>query len=349
MKKLLGFTLAEVLMALAIIGIITALAVTTMKPAEKSALKYQYMNAYMALSRAFYNGLLQGYDPFTEEDSPVHSEAEDTGAEILCQGLTTFINTRDNERTADHDYASTCSSTKITPQVAKPEDFMEEVDDELVHREDRVQFTASNGMIFYISNMLEGTVGTGTEAEDIKFYLVFVDVNGLNKPNSLVYTYKGGKTIEDYDMTNPDDIKQEAKDRIEPDIFAFAMLDNSRVMPLGIAEYDTNVLTARFIYYSEDGDPLYTKRSLPYYQAKGAAWGYYNTTGTDPNPLDFNPDEPFSMNDAVRSLIDPTSDILKDFPDFTTDLEPLAIESSAPFNCSNEDLESCYVFLDEYR
>lgn len=46
-----GFTLGEVLCALGIIGICTALALTTMKPAEKKATKYLYMNAYNSLEK----------------------------------------------------------------------------------------------------------------------------------------------------------------------------------------------------------------------------------------------------------------------------------------------------------
>lgn len=47
-----GFTLGEVLCALGIIGICTALALTTMKPAEKKATKYLYMNAYNSLEKS---------------------------------------------------------------------------------------------------------------------------------------------------------------------------------------------------------------------------------------------------------------------------------------------------------
>lgn len=324
MKKI-GFTLGELLVVLGIIGILTAVAVTTIKPAEKKAVKYLYMNAYNSLSKAYYNAVLKGYNPFTEEEfqglTPEHSETVDTGTEILCRGLTYWINTGTNEKNDDHDYSTTCSSTKLTSELA--DDFSDE----------NIQFVATNGMKFYISKMLGD--------EDFKFYLVFVDVNGTRPPDSIEYTFKGGKSADDYD-----DDEKKAKDLIEPDIYAFAILDTGRVCPIGIPEYDSNIMTARFGYFDDEGEPLYTRQSLAYYQAKGAAWGYYSNE--EMSPLDYNEDEVFSMNDFVRSKINPESKIVKDFPDLST-LTPTTVSSSAPHNCSADDLESCFVFLDEYR
>lgn len=329
-NKKFGFTLGELLVVLGIIGILTALAVTTVKPAEKKAVKYLYMNAYNSLSKAYYNAVLKGYNPFTEEEfdgiTPDHSDASDSGAEILCRGLTFWINTDTNKKTSDRDYSESCSSTKLTSELA--DEFLDE----------NVQFTATNGMKFYISKMLGD--------DSYKFYLVFVDTNGTRKPNSAEYTFKHGKTAEDYDESKEEEKEKKARDLIEPDIFAFAILDTGRVCPIGIPEYDTNILTARFGYFDDEGEPLYTKKSLAYYQAKGAAWGYYSSPGM--SPLAYNSDEVFSMNDFIRSKIDPESKIVKDFPNLSA-LTPMLVSSDPPHNCSSEDLESCFVFLDEYR
>lgn len=319
-----GFTLGEVLCALGIIGICTALALTTMKPAEKKATKYLYMNAYNSLEKAYYNYVLIGKNPFREEPDEtgnvlIHSDTEDTGTQLLCEGLTTYINTATNKKDADDDFSTTCSSTKLTSEMAEPEDFTD----------DNVQFIASNGMKFYISKLIT--------KDDLKFYLVFVDINGSKKPNSIEYTYK---------FTHIESEKKAEKNRIEPDIYAFAILDTGRICPIGIPEYDSNVLTARFAYFTDSGDPLYTHKSMAYYQAKGAAWGYYS--GTKPDPMEYNPDEPFTMNDAIRAAINSGSKIVSDFPDLKS-LEPSSLSGSAPYHCSNEDLESCYIFLDEYR
>lgn len=327
-----GFTLAEILCALAIVGICTALALTLMKPAEKSAMKYLYMNAYQALEKAYYNASIKGIDPFSalpDEDGefPVFTDTNDTGARKLCEGLTFYINTLTNKKDGEDDFSTTCSDSKLTSELADSFD------------RNNIQFTANNGMDFYISKML-----TNTE-KNLSFYLVFVDVNGEDKPNSIVYTYKGGKSADDYNMSDPKDVKQKAKDEIEPDIFAFAILSTGRICPLGIPEYDTNILTARFAYFTSSGDVKYTKESMAYYQAKGAAWGYYNS-GVD--NLEYSEDEAYTYNDIIRATINPDSKIVKDFPNLV-EMAPVSLASEDPYYCSEMDNESCYIFLDTYR
>lgn len=321
-NKNYGFTLAEIIIAMAIIGIITTLALTTLKPA-KSATKYLYMNAFNSLGVAYYNGFTLGYNPFSEKDAEgtqnaVHSSANDTGAEILCRALTSYINTKDNVRDpndSNKDFSASCSSTKITSPNADS------------FTDDKVQFIANNGMKYYISDLISD--------DDIKFYLVFADTNGDKKPNSFEYIKKtkddGTEVIEQW-----------------PDIYSFAMLETGRIVPLGIPEYDQTVLSARFVYFDEEGNSLYFKKSLPYYQAKGAAWGFYSDRA---NQDEYDESDPITLNDLIRKKIKqayPESRIIKDFPELK-DLDPLNTASEAPHNCSNEDFESCYVFLDEYR
>lgn len=316
-----GFTIAEILVALAIIGILTMLALQTTTPANKSAAKYLYMNAYQALTKAYYNAVMSGYDPFStvsddEGNVPVFTNSKDTGAETLCKGLTTYINTTTNEKKSDKDYSTSCSDTKLTSELADTFD------------EDNIQFTATNGMDFYISKKL-------SVDDTFEFYLVFVDTNGYNKgPNAVEYTY-AGKT-------------QNEKNKILPDIFAFALIDTGRVCPIGIPEYDNNILTARFAYFDTSGDTYYSLDSMSYYQAKGAAWGFYNTDGPD-GLTDYNLDEPFSLNDVIRDAINSNSKIVEDFPDIKTELEPVTVASESPYSCTSGTYEDCYIFLDNYR
>ncbi len=373
-NKKAGFTLAEVLMAMGIIGILTALALTTIVPAQKSATKYQYMSAYNALSTAYYNTMLDNSkNPFLSDPTYVHSEEEDTGTEILCKGLTSFINTFSNGKDDDKDYATTCSATKITSVLA--DEFLDE----------NVQFTATNGMKFYISNLIKETVSVPVKTNpghyqgiEFQFYIVYVDLNGNGKPNSILYTNKSNIPEPEEPLAPPSNASDEekaqyqielekyqkdleryndemAKNLVLPDIYAFILLPSGRIMPIGIPEYDKNVLSARFIYYDNANEMKHSFKSVAYYQAKGSAWGYYNNTGAEPQPTDYNEDEPFSMNDVIRTAIETAADdaedgsyILKDFPNLKQ-LEPLAIQKNAPYHCSNKDLESCYVFLDEYR
>ena len=328
-----GFTLGEVLTVMAIVGIVSVLALTTTKPVHKKAVKYLYANAYNSLEKAYYNSLKLGYNPFTEEEfeelTPEHTETADSGAEILCRGLTTYINTGTNVKTADRDYSSTCSSSKLTDELA--DSFIDE----------NVQFTANNGMKFYISKRL----GDVDDPAGFYFYLVFVDINGNKKPNSFEFTYRGNKTLKDYNLSKEEDIKKEREDRIEPDIFAFAIIDSGRVVPLGIPEYDKNIATARLAYFDSEGDPQYASKSVAYYQAKGAAWGYYSS---DKNILDYNKEEPFTLNDYIRTKINPKSKLVDDFPVLST-LSPVALEENPPYSCPKDDYENCFVFIDLYR
>lgn len=331
-----GFSLGEVLCAMAIIGIISVLALTIMKPSKK-ALKYQYINAYNALNKAYYNGLTKGYSPFSTQavdgELPVHTDTRDTGTLQLCRGLTTFINTDTVVRGTDsngnsYDYSSTCSDSKITSELGT--EFLltdnlsrAEKEQALANKEVKLQFTASNGMKFYISKMLGN--------DDVKFYLVFVDLNGGSKPNSIEYRYNKNGTVQ-----------------AEPDIHAFVMLESGRVIPIGAAEYDPNILTARVAYFDEEGDIHYTKLSRAYYQAKGQAWGYYSSSKMKPAENKYEISELYSMNDVIRSKINPESILVKNFPDLTK-LQPMTVLNNDINRCSDEDLESCYIILDEYR
>lgn len=294
-KKLFGFTLAELLVVFLIIGFCTIVALDTVKPSQKKTTRYLYMRAYQTLSKAYYNGIIIGYNPFTdvkfEDIEPVHTDSKDSGAQILCKGLTYWIN-------SDTD-PDGCSSTALTNVNAE--------------NMGTALFNANNKMAFYTTKRLGD--------DNFKFYVVFIDINGANKgPNSIIGDSKH-----------------------LPDIYAFALLDTGRVCPIGRPEYDKDIMTARLAYY-EDGEPNYTHNSLAYYQAKGAAWGYYsNINDAETNQMD----EIFTMNDLIRSKLE-GSKIYKDFPDLST-LEPVEISSGPPYNCSVGDFETCFIFLDEYR
>ena len=335
-----GFTLAELLVAMAVVSICVVMALAVTLPKQKSALKSQYMNALNALDKAYYNGVIIGHNPFTtldddEGNPPEHSDTRDTGTKILCQALTSYINTPTNVRNADGtDYSTTCSDTKLTNPLARKEDFTE----------DKVQFVAANGMKFYMTKQL----WVEDDEDQFKYYIVFVDVNGNKPPNSLEYTDDKGNEIADYTANISN--KEIFRTYVRPDIFAFAMLNTGRICPLGIPEYDEKVMTAGYAYFDSDGSTLYSNEPIAYYQAKGAAWGYYDYTH-GPNLDECEDFEPFTFNDYIRAKLAeeyPESKIVKYFPDLGT-LTPVAVASGEPSYCSNADYESCYVYLDNYR
>ena len=308
-NKKCGFSLAEVLICVTIAGVIATVGFSTVKPQQK-ATKYLYLNAYKSLARAFYNGQMNGFDPFVDDANAEHSDEKDTGTETLCKALTSYINSTDNELDGTKDYSKSCSATKLTSELANS------------FTDSNVQFIASgSGMKFYLTKKLNA----GT---DVPFYIIFVDINGDKKPN--VYTH-------------PANVDEKVKKQT-PDIYAFAAIKSGRILPIGSPEYDTKLLTAKLVYFGASGDPIYSENSRAYYQAKGEAWGYYSAI-EDPITT-YDEQEPFTMNDYIRSKINTESNIVKNFPNLK-EKEPKTLSNVG--KCSSDDLESCFIYIEEYR
>ena len=54
-----GFTLAELICALAVLSVCIAMAIVNIKPAQKAAIKYLYSNAFHTTQKAFYNAMIK--------------------------------------------------------------------------------------------------------------------------------------------------------------------------------------------------------------------------------------------------------------------------------------------------
>ena len=354
-----AFTLVELMIAMAIVGIILVFGMVTMKPTDEG-LKYQYSNAYRSLSIAYYNGMLStNYNPFVPVgDDWKNTDEVDSGAAVLCKALTSYIN---SNGVGDADYDSGCSSTKLISAKAADSEFKPE----------KVQFIANNGMKFYISKRLN--VYNPVET-DYYYYLVFVDVNGDKRPNSMVYN-----------------------GTVKPDIFPFAVFDNGYVVPLGIPEYDRTIMTATVAYFDTRYIQHYYPLPVAYFQAKGMAWGFYmpRQTRPDANSPEFEVDlsdrkyidkiEPFTLNDAIRASLPTDSTIVTGLNAYknanaskgslnqdgyntckqttsNTDAyckamhttgglqpKPLLTDSARSIYCAKGDYEACYVVIDEYK
>ena len=321
MNKKKGFTLSEIVVTMGAMGILVMALIPNLRYADqkfvaKKTIRGNYMNAYTYLRKAFYN-IPYDQSPFARNLS------EEQGALRLCEALTSIMNTK----------SASCSATNLISSNALESEFTES----------NIKFTTSNGARFYISRRL------GDE-DAFYFYLVFVDVNGSREPNSIVYTYD---ERDDYvpNLTTKEGRNEWKARVILPDIFAFALTENSDVCPLGIPEFDTTIMTARIGYFTRDGEVHYSRTPMAYFQAKGAAWGYYSN-GRD----DYNIDEVYTTNDIIRSKLPARSNIYADYPDFSSgtpygDLPVNVLEESngINYNCSSDDFESCFVFLDIYR
>lgn len=352
-NKKSAFSLAELLVVLAMLGIIVVVVMTTSAPKmkrelEKSTLKYTYASVYKDLSLAYHNGRMLGFNPFiTQEEAQegviiTHSETEDTGAEILCFALSSYINTTNTttipryvlnadgeEQEIRTNVDSGCSATKLTSELAN------------AFPSSKVQFYSLTGLPFYITKRLGD--------EELYFYIVYVDMNGKDAPNS----YDGNE-----DRNLP------------PDIYSFAILDTGYVVPIGPVESDSDILTARVGYYEEDGTVKYSK-PMGYHQAKGVAWGYYSGKEDE----DYSPTEPFSMNGIIRSKINKESAIHKPTYSYKKDqngnylkdangdyiideetwlsgtvsnMEDNAVDVESGFHCSATNFDACFVVINEY-
>lgn len=320
-----AFTLVELMIAMAIVGIILVFGMVTMKPKDE-ALKYLYSNAYRALSLAAYNGIVNtDFNPF--KPTLERNDDFDEGTLELCHLLTNFINTNS---VGEDDYDTGCSASKFISSNALDEEFNNI--NNVADFEDKVQFIANNGMKFYLSRRLEVTFesGIGDDKEDVtyQYYLVFVDVNGDARPNSILYN--GTQ---------------------KPDIFAFAVFNTGSVIPLGIPEYDRTIMTATVAYFDNNFRQRYHPVPVAYFQAKGMAWGFYmpaenSNSVRDVDYIDLEETrlvdivEAHTLNDVIREDLTETSNIVIGLNDFINNyrIEPV-VDQEKYDECYDENAE----------
>lgn len=200
-----------------------------------------------------------------------------------------------------------------------------------IFEDEKIQFVSTNGMRFYFSNMQTISYKLNNEDHSLKYYMAYVDINGKKGPNRL----------------GVDSNKRNSA----PDIFAFALLETGKTVPLGLPEIDDRFMQARLAYYDNHAEIQYAEPSLPYYLAKNAAWGCYDkvdqlTTEEKSNKLLFNePEEPHTMNDVIRNSLPANSKIRIDIPDVSNSLKG----NDTKYRCTRYDFENCFVVIDSYN
>ena len=326
MKIKNAFTLAELLIAFAIIGIISVSALYTFKKYDKG-IRYLYSNTYHQIDRALYNGLnfsdlknpfaSKEIDPDTEQEIEVTPEM---GAQRLCLMIAEYLNG-----------GASCSQGVADPSGGSL---------------GSVQFTTNNGAQIYISKRLPEEDNPNYHDGDHLFFILFVDLNGPEPPNTM-----------DYEPMTPEN----SRSYKDPDTFAFAALDTGRLCPLGPPEIDPRYMQSRVAYLasvSKDGnnqndderdDTLitkYTTVSTPYYIAKAQAWGFYMGDNDDFSPID---DEPTSYNDYIRRMLPEGNNIYK----FMKGAERITLPADFPgmlngLGCEPRFNEQCWVIVDRY-
>ena len=337
MKKKSAFTLAELLIVLAIIGVVSTIGLNVYKKYDKG-IRYIYSNTYHVLDRAIFNAANfatreELKSPFKDselnESGTVQTVSQEESAKRLCEMLIEYIGT----------FSTDCRSTDLA--------------DASGNTLNSPQFIASNGVRYYITRRLPDVK---TSPEDPYFFIVFADINGEKAPNSLYYEpgsdSNGHKTV-------------------DPDIFAFAIVpvDGGRVCPLGPPEVDGRYMLTRIQYFDitdenpyEDKDDAaikYSTVSLPYYISKAEAWGYYlpetkMSEGVVPDTSYIDTD-PYTYNGYIKNNL-PNGNLIYaflnggDIPRINSDHVSLRRQSVAEggYGCRRLSDEECSVIIDRY-
>lgn len=225
-----GFTLSEILLALVIVGVILAFAVTTLKALKASytPLAYFANNNVNSMVRVLFSEdmvkknitycetsdeniatilMPDGYNASDKlsKCSELHSTMGDGGYSAVCESLVSIVN-----RSGSYN-CSNLSSVKYDSDYFN-EPYID-IDDW-----NNPTFIATNGHRYYLSKSIYSSTHVSPE---YGFRILAVDLNGTRMPN---YVRKDGKGT------------------LPPDIVQFLIMDNGDVYPIGPAA-DNLVLT----------------------------------------------------------------------------------------------------------
>ena len=318
LNKKLAFTLAETLICITIVGILATIMVTSYAPKEKTT-RFLYANAYTGVSDAFYNVMLhKQQESGNKNPFKVNQAGINAGPKVLCEEMVKYINTS----------SVSCANNKKTSALGNS--FSDE----------NVQFTSENGMKFYFSEMFTTSYEQGEPDENgvkpeitVNYFIAFVDINGDRRPNTMEYS---------------GELDTNGLGENLPDIFAFALMDNGRTVPIGHVELDNRILLTRVAYYNRGAEVMYAEPSQALYLSKNGAWGRYEETWDDDDEfaeLYREPSIPLTMGETIRDSL-PNGSLMKiNIPTPKNDL----YESKDGTQCTMYDIDNCYVVIDKYR
>lgn len=261
-----GFSMAEILITLVIMGVISVACLITIKPDDKVYGKLYY-RAYYALSTAAYNVQMDCADTnrIATEEAQANGNPEPSGDDLmkfpansteLCKKLAS-----DNEGYINISGSLGCFSyidaTDTTQFSGKTGAWLRSM----------ANFTASNGMMYFFSPTVEEDGATKGST------IVWVDLNGERAPNTAEWTAQK-----------------------MADIVPFRISKVGTVQPLGVPTYDIRYLTARIVY----ADPDYAgPRKLTSYRA-----AYFGAFGGNVFPFEpISMEDPIVIPTSAQRLI----------------------------------------------
>ena len=212
-----AFTLPEVLIVMVIVGVISVLMLTMVKPNDK-ALKYQYYNAYNTLQTAAFNIYQDVQDAILYDFKDKSKKfAEGTGSAASRDFCKKLAVQRGSEVSNEYGYINTiewnCNSFSSVNESTTNFSSLTPA------------FIASNSMKYYISPLqtkqFPDTLSIGNSTT-INYFIVWVDLNGDRRPN-----------------TN----KMENENR-PPDIVPFIVTTSGEIIPIGVPINDMRYMQA---------------------------------------------------------------------------------------------------------
>ena len=215
MKKSFGFTLAEVLITLGIIGVVAAMTMPTLMNSTQGA---QYKAAYKKALSAIAQGVtlnvaLDGASFADTVAGTAGSTAKPaTGGDTVASILSTRMNVVNATTAADSGYGMTGQGTSATssfPAVTATKECPADEDDCVptvnVPAPDTFLFFNDGSMLtFKAADVAACTMTSPTAADNKKCYGA-IDVNGLKGPNKVVACDAGAGTGPCV-VSNPTDI-----------------------------------------------------------------------------------------------------------------------------------------------
>ncbi len=195
MTKRFGFTLAEVLITLGIIGVVAAMTMPTLMNSTQGAqYKAAYKKALSALSQAVTLNVALDEWSFADLDSDADGS----------YGLLTMLQSRMNVVRTE---TGTFEDTKGAEYKAK---YSSAGKGQGVQGDQSI--AASNITLFFNDGIMftfdpaQATACTQADGADPKECYGFIDVNGIKAPNRIVQCDGGSGTDDDCDIKSPTDI-----------------------------------------------------------------------------------------------------------------------------------------------
>lgn len=237
-KNKSAFSLAEILITMGIVGFICVLAITLIRPSDKTLI-YQYYNAYNTLRTATYNIQQDVIDAnYSHDDSynDIEKRFANT-AEELCQKLASNPQNHSEVNSAEQEYKTrlgyintskyNCTGYKgYTNSKGFDESWL---DNKLY----TLAFQTSNSMLYYISepSVLKIQDNLNNLVINKIGFVVLVDTNGTRKPNTI--NTKNGRLA---------------------DIVPFIVLTSGHVIPIGTPTIDKKYMKAKVKIFTQNGE-----------------------------------------------------------------------------------------------